>query len=365
MLETFRLMLRAADQPGPEALLWSHAALERLPAEPVDWLIGAGILGGAEPDMGALCCECEEMCRVKPEIITDVATGRKRAFLYCAREGPIWFGMDAFNRRKLRLDRLAQVVAEAAGCIGSPVELVPERLWLLGTVPIDGKARELFLARGLAWPDARKVLGQCARLRASACPAVLTLAGMPSGDLVPGQKLPVRPIAELVRFDSEAPRVSLDGAFPEAEPSPWTDIPNDPITLDAFMARYCEKRSREVRRYRRQALLAAARNGTRSHMVKRSAVQAAAACQAGGPETKLPHELARAKRRLRKATVTFTNLGRLHAFLQSRGTADDSPVTAPLAALRYIHRLERMCRAAKQVVASPKECRVTRPTMVG
>ena len=49
------------------------------------------------------------------------------------------------------------------------------------------------------------------------------------------------------------------GVAPEVESSPWANLPNEPITLDRFMARFCETRSRDVRRYRRKALLAAAR----------------------------------------------------------------------------------------------------------
>jgi len=57
-------------------------------------------------------------------------------------------------------------------------------------------------------------------------------------------------------------RITLDGAFPEVAPSPWADIPNEPIALEAFMAKYCEMREKATRRSRRDALLGAARNGT-------------------------------------------------------------------------------------------------------
>ena len=42
----------------------------------------------------------------------------------------------------------------------------------------------------------------------------------------------------------------------------WKNIPNDPITLDGFMAEFCEPRSKELRVCRKNALLAATRNGT-------------------------------------------------------------------------------------------------------
>ena len=93
-------------------------------------------------------------------------------------------------------------------------------------------------------------------------PAVLTLATMPKEPLLDGSELAVRPLVEIATFARGRLKVSLDGAFPEVEPGPWADLPNEPITLDRFMVRFCEKRSREIRRYRREALLAAARNGT-------------------------------------------------------------------------------------------------------
>jgi hypothetical protein len=39
-------------------------------------------------------------------------------------------------------------------------------------------------------------------------------------------------------------------------------VPNEPVELDEFMAKFCEHRTRENRMYRKRALLAAARHGT-------------------------------------------------------------------------------------------------------
>jgi hypothetical protein len=103
--------------------------------------------------------------------------------------------------------------------------------------------------------------GQAPRLRASAKPVVLALAIAPTGDLVPGRTLPFRPLVEVAEVDPAGLAVRLDGAFPDVRPDGWAGTPNEPITLDAFMARYCEKRSGELRRFRRLAPLGAARNG--------------------------------------------------------------------------------------------------------
>ena len=39
-------------------------------------------------------------------------------------------------------------------------------------------------------------------------------------------------------------------------------VPNEPVELDDFMAKFCEQRSKENRMCRKRALLAAARHGT-------------------------------------------------------------------------------------------------------
>jgi hypothetical protein len=52
----------------------------------------------------------------------------------------------------------------------------------------------------------------------------------------------------------------------QATPPPpderWVDVPNEPIEIDNFMARFCEPRSKEHRTCRKRALLAAARHKT-------------------------------------------------------------------------------------------------------
>ena len=83
----------------------------------------------------------------------------------------------------------------------------------------------------------------------------------PARELVPGRKLPLRPLVEIAEVGDLGLVVRLDGAFPDIRLDAWAGIPNEPITLDALMARFCERRSSELRRFRRHALLGAARNG--------------------------------------------------------------------------------------------------------
>lgn len=56
---------------------------------------------------------------------------------------------------------------------------------------------------------------------------------------------------------------AVDEDTKPCDPDPrWASVPNEPVTLDEFMAKFCESRSKQHRVYRKRALLAAARHET-------------------------------------------------------------------------------------------------------
>lgn len=59
-----------------------------------------------------------------------------------------------------------------------------------------------------------------------------------------------------------------------------------------------------------------------------------------------------AEGRRQEAAATFANVGRLHAFLEKRGKATGWRATAPLAAMKYICQLERICNAVERFLAN-------------
>jgi len=69
-----------------------------------------------------------------------------------------------------------------------------------------------------------------------------------------GQVEPVR-----IRWSDPAKSAAPQKAAPHPAAS---SVPNEPVTLDEFMARFCEPRSKDNRMCRKKALLAAARHGT-------------------------------------------------------------------------------------------------------
>ena len=263
MNDLFLGILKRGDSPAAsvftadEVAHWPNGALPRF--------LSLGVVREAEPAKEVLCDECEDGCWIKPRIRCKPHTGKAVGTYFCRRHEDIGsFKVDLSRMRRwaFSLAGLAKAVSKAVRPTGKLTELAPERLALLGTVKLDGKNRELFLARGAAWPDANDVLGGVVRLKTASHPAILTVAGMPSESLLSSLKVAARPLAEIATLDEKGLHVSIEGAFPDVEPRPWADIPNEPITLDKFMEKYCEKRTPQLRRSRRRALLAAAWHGT-------------------------------------------------------------------------------------------------------
>jgi len=80
-----------------------------------------------------------------------------------------------------------------------------------------------------------------------------TTNAIPLGPLPPSRKAPVKLSRESAQGGEAAP-------VPSSGEGRWASVPNEPIDLDSFMARFCEPRGKENRICRKRALLAAARH---------------------------------------------------------------------------------------------------------
>ena len=251
----------------PNAAIFGADELARWPEGALDLFAQElRILKQTAPSREVRCDQCERGCSIRPEVRTNPQTGEPADWFCCSDPekeiGGFWLAPSCRTRWKVDMAGLANVVSKAVGTVGEVTIPSRGRLAFLGTAKVDGKTREVFLAIGAAWPDATQVFGKCLRLKMASHPAVLTLAAMPKEPLLDGCELAVRPLAEIARFEKGRLKVSLDGAFPEVEPGPWADLPNEPVTLVDFMGKFCEGRSLRNRRSRRDALTGADRNDT-------------------------------------------------------------------------------------------------------
>jgi hypothetical protein len=79
----------------------------------------------------------------------------------------------------VNLDALAGTVAAGLDLRDRLISITPGRVWLLGARKFDEQTRDVFLVRGVTWPDSRHVLEAAARLANSPCPLILCLNRFP------------------------------------------------------------------------------------------------------------------------------------------------------------------------------------------
>jgi CheY-like chemotaxis protein len=80
---------------------------------------------------------------------------------------------------------------------------------------------------------------------------------IPFGPLPVGSKRPEAAVESKAEPPPPAPAVASS-----VHQGAWSSIPNEPIEIEDFIAKFCEPRSKEIRKCRKRALLAAARHET-------------------------------------------------------------------------------------------------------
>jgi hypothetical protein len=115
---------------------------------------------------------------------------------------------------EINFEGLAVAVASGLDLAGAVEEIAARRLWFLGKAAIGGRVREFFLARGLTWIDAEKILGGSARLNA-ACTAVVLVPGkVPPDKVWCGDRPGVFPLSVITKL--EGTRLSVDRTYLES-----------------------------------------------------------------------------------------------------------------------------------------------------
>ncbi len=177
-----------ADETG----LWPPGTLEIL--------TGLGVLAEAAPATAVVCdaCGADHVARV---VFVESPPGSGlRPFIGCPEAGRVSVPLPRLKQWAVDFWRLARHVAAALDAAGDVEEIVSSRLWLLGKRALSALPREVFLARGLTWPDASAVTST-ARLASSARPVVVVAGSIPASDIWAGRPTLVAPLASVVSFD--------------------------------------------------------------------------------------------------------------------------------------------------------------------
>ncbi len=176
LLKTLDVICRAGDAPSArfsadDLDAWHEGIAEELSA--------LGILKEVATAFHVVCDACAEG-HIEPVDRVEYPDGTVRFFIRCPENGRVEVPSARLRQWGLDFDCLAVLLNEAMGGTGTPDCLSPDRLWRIGKARVRGRSREIYLARGLLWPDAVDVVKQ-ARIRRDS--VVFVLGGLPEDAL--------------------------------------------------------------------------------------------------------------------------------------------------------------------------------------
>jgi hypothetical protein len=212
------------------ALLWTRACtreaiftadeLARWPDGLVDRLVERRILREANTATVVVCDACagdhvEEVFWVESPLGSV-----PRAYHSCPEAGRVPVPAERLRRWAIDFNGLATCTAAALSTAGEVAEVVPSRAWLLGKTTLSGSPRELFLLRGLSWPDGQRILDQARRLGTAVQPVGLLLGEAPPGLVWPADQPPLLSLSAVLSWDEAgivADRAALATALPHSK----------------------------------------------------------------------------------------------------------------------------------------------------
>jgi hypothetical protein len=125
------------------------------------------------------CDACGDGHLEEVEILTEPAGSRPRGYITCPEAGRVSVEMQRLQQWSVDLNAICRTVAGSLELHDRIISITPGRVWLLGARKFDERMRDVFLVRGIAWPDNRQVLESAARLISSLGPIILCLNQFP------------------------------------------------------------------------------------------------------------------------------------------------------------------------------------------
>ena len=159
----------------------------------------AGLLCQVENATSIECDSCAEGHVEVVKYVRSPKTAPLRAYIHCPENERVEVPLDRLKQWDVDLQGLATDVASSLDLAGTTEEIVSSRIWSLGKATIAGRSREVFLARGLSWADAPRVLGGCERLNLARSAVVLVVGEVPSFSVWAGDAPAVAPLKMVLR----------------------------------------------------------------------------------------------------------------------------------------------------------------------
>ena len=171
----------------------SAAELARWRPDQRDAIIKLGLLRRTSDATALICEDCGQPHPA--EVIRDPRKPAQPYYL-CPEIGRVPLAPTGLQRWEADFDQIAVLIRRAVGLTARAISLVPFRIWLLGRQQTGNRYWELFLMRGLGWPDGVQMLNQCPRVQQSPAPVVVVPYQLPS--VAPSW--PIRTLSEIVNL---------------------------------------------------------------------------------------------------------------------------------------------------------------------
>ncbi len=192
------------------------------------------------------CDACGDGHIEEVEIIAEPAGSRPRAYISCPEVGRVSIEMERLQVWSVNLDAITQQAAAALQLRAPIISIAPGRVWLLGTAQFDQHMRDIFLVRGISWPDSRQILESATRLANSPCPLILSLNRFPTEPEWQDRNRVVFCLSEATWLGCEPPTlgdriaaVLREYAGPRgADPLPPTPVAKRPALMEEIRSRY-------------------------------------------------------------------------------------------------------------------------------
>ena len=173
-------MIRA-DSYG--ALVFSYDEIKSWPDGELERMVGYGLLKPIEPSNIVICDGCEDKCQAEVIYRPKKEGNLQQGYVVCPYKeemGPVPVKLDRLRQWEINLPVVAHGLTSLVGFTYNIDELIYSRLWYLGAPYIEGSRIDLFLARGVAWPDSQDVFGSVGRIKECAEPIILVPDEVPS-----------------------------------------------------------------------------------------------------------------------------------------------------------------------------------------
>jgi len=188
------------DVPEP---VFPYHTVAAWPAGALEQLVALGILHAAENAAYVLCPQCFDH---DAEVIAlEKEGGQIRLMIECPDVARLEVSPAVLQQWAIHFGGLVSQIACALQLGGTPLELIPGRLWRLGRTKWCGVKRDVVFARGFGWDDGIIIVSAIGR---ATRPIVLSANRAPDAAIWPGRVPPVLDLAQFATL-SEG-RLELD-----------------------------------------------------------------------------------------------------------------------------------------------------------